>query len=127
MATAHHGTHHEDLPLVAGLCLALGGHDDGFAAASRYARRAGGEWVHEVTLDLAGLTVREVEVDVAALVREGHDYPGDSAREVAALLAEGVDALAYDDEVLGVAHRTIRLLSARALEAISYVAGYDPA
>lgn len=40
--TAHHGTHHPDLPLIQGLCLAVGGLDDGYRAASRYAQRVGG-------------------------------------------------------------------------------------
>ncbi len=123
---AHHGTHHEDLPLVSGLCLALGGPDDGFTAASRYAQRAGGDWVHEVTIDLDSLVIRELVVDVAALLRTGNDYPCDHQSERDALVTEGVDAIAYDDEVLGIAHRTVRLLSARALVAITYVAGYDP-
>ncbi len=123
---AHHGTHHEDLPLVLGLCLALGGSDDGFTAASRYAQRASGEWVHEVTIDLDSLVIRELVVNVAALLQAGDDYPCDHQSERDALVAEGVDAVSYDDEVLGVAHRTVRLLSARALAAVTYVAGYDP-
>lgn len=124
---AHHGTHHENLPFVSGLCLAAGGHDDGYAAASRYARRAGGEWVHEVSVDLDGLVVRELEVDAAELLRTGDDYPCDHARERLALVAAGVDAVVYSDEVLGVAHRTVRLLSPRALAAVTIVGAFDPA
>lgn len=125
IVTAHHGTHHPELPLVPGLCLAVGGMDDGYRAASRYASRCGGEWVHEVELDLTGLVVREVEVDVAALLRTGGDFPGDT--DATAYLAEGVDVLAFDDEVLGVPHRTLRLLSARALAALTVTGAYDPA
>lgn len=126
MTTAHHGTHHETLPLHAGVCFALGGHDDGFLAASEYARVHGGEWVHEVEIALDGLTVRHLEIDVRAC-RDADHFPCDSAREIAAFIAEGVDAVAYDDACHTLAHRTIRLLSARALAAVTYVAGYDPA
>jgi len=122
--TAYHGTHHEHLPLVSGLCLALA--DDGFSAASKYARLADGEWVHEATVDLTDLVVLEVEVDVAELLRTGDDYPCDSQSERDALVREGVDAIAYDDEVQGVAHRTLRLLSGRALAAVTHIAAYDP-
>ena len=125
--TAHHGTHHEDLPLVTGLCLAVGGDDDGFTAASRYARRCDGEWVHEVSIDMTDLVVREVACDPASLLRNGGEYPGDSARERAALVADGVDVLAFADEVTGHAHRTLRLVSARALAAVTVIAAYDPA
>lgn len=125
--TAHHGTHHTSLPLVSGLCLAVGGSDDGYTAASEYAKRSGGEYVFEVSIDLAGLTVREVEVDAAALLRTGDDYPGDSARERAALIAEGVDAIAFADECCGRAHRTLRLISDRALAAVTLTGTFDPA
>lgn len=123
---AHHGTHHASLPLHAGLCLAVGD-DDGYRAASAYARRAGGEFVFEVSIDMADMTVVEVDIDPAELLRTGDDYPGDSAAARAEYLASGVDILAYDDEVLGIPHRTLRLLSDRALAAVSVTGEFDPA
>ena len=125
--TAHHGTHHSSLPLVSGLCLARAGHDDGYTAASAYARRCAGEHVFEVEVDLACLEVLEVSVDAAELLRRGGDYPGDHQSERDAFVAQGVDALAYADEVLGISHQTIRLLSARALGAVTVTGVYDPA
>lgn len=124
---AHHGTHHDALPLHSGLCLAVGGIDDGYQAASKYARRADGETVFELVVDLDGLEVRSMDLDVAELLRVGADYPGDTATSRAALLAEGIDAIAYDDECLGLTHRTIRLLSTRALERVAVTGVYDPA
>ncbi len=124
---AHHGTHHDALPLVPGLCLAVGGPDDGYRAASAYARRADGEQVFEVEVALDGLVVLELEVDAAELLRTGDDYPGDTAASRAALAARGVDAILFDDEVCGIAHRTLRLISDRALVAVREVGCYDPA
>lgn len=124
---AHHGTHHAALPLHSGLCLAVGGIDDGYRAASEYARRADGEQVFEISIDLDGLVVRSLDLDIAELLRVGGDYPGDTAASRAALLAEGLDAIAYDDECLGLTHRTVRLLSARALERVLVTGVYDPA
>jgi hypothetical protein len=65
-------------------------------------------------MDLDGLEVREVE-----FTREMYDnnaWPGDTARERAALIAEGVDVLVYDDcDTRGRVSRTVRLLSPAAL------------
>ncbi len=104
-----HGTDHDTLPLHAGLCLA-----DDEDAASTY-----GENVHEVTLDLDGLTVEEVEIDLAAIKRDGEDYPADSASDRATYLARGVDIIVYSDIADrlggGAEHLTYRILSDRAL------------
>jgi hypothetical protein len=123
---AHHGTHHADLPLHSGLCLAYGGRDDGYRAASAYARRVAGEHVFEVDVDLTGLVVVDLPVDVRACY-ESDEWPGDTAASRRALLAAGADAVAYADECLGCSHRTIRLLSDRALAAVRVTGVYDPA
>lgn len=126
--TWHHGTHHPELPRHEGLCLAGGGSDRGYYAASEYARVRGGAdaTVYEVQVDLAGLTVEVIEVDVRAC-RDADHWPGDTEQERAALVARGVDAIIYDDACVTRAHRTLRLLSPRALAAIVAVDAYEPA
>lgn len=116
----YHGTHHEDLPRHPGLCLT-----PDFAAASEYARVRDGEWVHEVVVDLTGMVVEEVEIDLRTC-READHFPGDTAAELAEFAARGVDLIAYDDCCLTRAHRTYRIVSERALAALTYEGGYDP-
>lgn len=123
IVTAYHGTHHEDLPSHPGVCFCIG--RTAREAAKEYAQVRGGEWVHEVEIDLDGLVVEEVGVDVAQCRRDD-SWPCDSAREVADYVARGIDAVVFDDVCHSVAHRTIRLLSARALAAVEYLGGYDP-
>lgn len=111
--TLYHGTDHDELPVHAGLCLA-----DDEDAAGTY-----GEQVFEVALDLDGLTVEEVEIDLAAIKRYGEDYPADSARDRAAYLARGVDIIVYSDIADrlggGSEHLTYRILSDRALSRLA--------
>lgn len=111
--TLFHGTDHDALPVHSGLCLA-----DDEDAAGTY-----GEHVFEVELDLDGLTVEDVEIDLSAIKRDGEDYPADSARDRAAYLARGVDVITYSDIADrlggGSEHITYRILSARALARIT--------
>ena len=105
--TLYHGTR-SALTLHAGLCLA-----NREASAAAYGRD-----VHTLTLDASALTVREMAITQDMI--DAQDFPADTAAEVASLVAEGVDAIAYDDmDPNGGTHRTIRLLSARALAAVS--------
>lgn len=104
----YHGTR-RGLSMHAGLCLA---DDDSIAAA--YAGRSGDVYTVEMAWD--GLTVREVEAFDMALVTAR----GDSAADIAALVADGVDVLVYEDQAPhGATHTTYRLVSARALEALT--------
>ena len=111
--TLWHGTDHDALPIHAGLCLA-----DDEDAAGTY-----GTQVFEIELDLDGLTVEDVEIDLAAIKRDGEDYPADSARDRTAYLARGVDVITYSDIADrlggGSKHITYRILSARALARIA--------
>ena len=104
-----HGTDHDTLPLHTGLCLA-----DDEDAAGTY-----GKTIHEVELDLDGLTVEEVDIDLAAVKRDGEDYPADTESDRATYLARGVDVIVFDDIADrlggGTEHRTYRILSDRAL------------
>ena len=118
--TLYHGTHHADLPRHIGLSLT-----PDFSAAREYARVREGEWIHEVTLDLDGLTVEEIEVDLRAC-RDSDCWPGDSARDLRDYAARGVDVIVFDDCCHAQAHRTYRLVSERALAALTYEGGYDP-
>ena len=111
--TLFHGTDHDALPIHSGMCLA-----DDEDAAGTY-----GENVYEVALNLDGLTVEEVEIDLAAIKRDGEDYPADSASDRAAYLARGVDIIVYSDIADrlggGSEHLTYRILSERALARIA--------
>ena len=111
--TLWHGTDHDDLPVHSGLCLA----DDEDAAASY------GDQVFEIEIDLDGLVVEEVEIDLGAIKRDGEDYPADGAADRARYLARGVDVIVFADiaDRLGGGreHPTYRLLSAAALARIA--------
>jgi hypothetical protein len=100
------------LSMHAGLCLA-----DEESIAAAYAGRSGDVYTVEMAWD--GLTVRTVEaLDMGSVAARG-----DSAADIAALVAEGVDVLVYEDQAPhGATHTTYRLLSARALAALT-VAG----
>jgi len=91
-----------------GLCLT-----EDFDAALAYSQGRG-DTVHAVDMDLDGLTVRHVKITREMV--DSDSYPGDTARERAALIAEGVDVLTYDDcDPNGRTSRTIRLISDAAL------------
>lgn len=105
--TFFHGTSRTDWAPHSGACLV-----DDERVAREYAR---GGVVYRVEV-ARGLYVEDVEVTQAR--RAEMDYPGDKAAERRAFLAEGVDALEYDDETeSGRQHRCFRLLSADALSA----------
>lgn len=125
MIVGHHGTRRSELPCHSGLCVAVGGWDDGYEAASDYARAAGGDpTVHEVTIDLSGLVVETVEVDRGECW-DDNTWPGDDDRDE--YLARGVDAIRFADAThTGQEHDTLRLLSERALAAIVSVEAYEP-
>ena len=102
--TYYHGTRRE-MAIYAGICL---------TSSERSAKTYGA--VHEVGLDLDGLVVRDVD----GYDRERNEARADSAADLAALVADGVDALIYEDEdEHGRQHDCIRLISARALAAIT--------
>lgn len=111
--TLWHGTDHDALPVHAGLCLA-----DDEDAAGTY-----GEQVFEVELDIDGLTIEEVEIDLRSIKRNGEDYPADTASDRARFIARGVDVLVYSDIADrrggGSEHLTYRILSDRALARIA--------
>ncbi len=106
----HHGAHAR-FALHLGLCLA-----EERSTARRYAGRS--EIVAEVDLDIAGLTVERV----AAYDRNANDAAGDTEADLTALAARGVDVLVYGDEdPHGQSHETYRIVSARALAALTVV------
>jgi hypothetical protein len=90
-----------------GLCLT-----DLEVAARHY-----GEPVKEVEVDLTGLNVLTLVVSDEDI--EAAEYPGDRADQREAYLAAGVDVLDYNDATQhGREHRTLRFLSAAALDRI---------
>ena len=112
MATYYHGTHHSDLPIHAGLCLT-----DSRSAAECY-----GDAIHSVEIDLAGLAVERLYFDRDELRQMWADnaWPCDTDAEIAEYVARGVDAIVFDDATeSGAEHKTLRLLSDRALAAVA--------
>lgn len=107
MLTLAHGSH-DHIVLHPGLCLA----DDDTAAV--YARTAGGdEIVTTVTLDLASVTVRKL---AGGYDTDSNTAPGDKGEDY------GVDVIIFADaDVNGREHTTYRLMTARALAAVSVV------
>jgi hypothetical protein len=110
--TMFHGTSSAGLPLHEGLCLA---EDD--ERAWDYARCAFGDirYVHRAELDLDGLTVLELD---EGYQRDGNVAPADL--DPAGF--PGTDVIVFDDETPhGRYHVTYRLLTSRALAALTYV------
>ena len=111
--TLYHGTARQDWQPHVGACLT-----DSESAAASYAswrgRDAGS--VYLIDLDLGGLVCedRSHEVD-----RDAQSWPGDSSASVAALVADGVDVVTYEDEdERGRALTCYRLISDRAISAV---------
>ena len=104
-----HGTDNEALPVHEGLCLTP--RED---AAEDYARNAAGYdgRLHEVSLDLDGLTVLEA----AGYDRDANRACGDGTE------AYGADVLVFTDESpKGREHLTYRLMTAAALAAVTVI------
>jgi hypothetical protein len=128
--TGHHGTRHRTLPKHPGLCIAVGGSDDGYLAASDYAIAAttrDDAYVFEVVVAGGELCIEEIEVDPRACW-DSASWPCDTEEEISSAVARGVDAILFHDATAtGRQHRTLRLLSARAMAAIVTVERYAPA
>ena len=91
-----------------GLCLT-----ESFDAAVAYSAGRG-DTVHAVDMDLDGLEIRHVRITREMV--DSDSYPGDTARERAELIEDGVDVVTYDDcDPMGRTSRTVRLLSPAAL------------
>jgi len=92
-----------------GMCLT-----DDSAIAAQYAQRHQGRIVHEFSLDTRGLSVLEVK----DYDRERNTAPGDD--DLDEYEDAGVDVLVYQDESPdGREHETIRLVSPRAVAALT--------
>lgn len=121
-----HGTDRDHLVIHPGLCLVVSDTDEAvideavLARAAAYGRERSGDFhVHRILADLDGLVIEDVEVDLRAAL-DGEGFPGDRQSEIDAYLARGVDAVRFADaDPRGVAHETLRLFSARALEALT--------
>ena len=104
--TYYHGTRNI-LAIYAGICLTTSERSAGTYGA-----------ISESTIDLDGLVVRSI----AGYDRNANTAAGDRAAEIAALVAEGVDAITYDDEdEMGRQHDCLRLLSDRALARLAWI------
>jgi hypothetical protein len=112
MDTLYHATTRTDWAPHSGACLC-----SSEQAAIESAEIHGGEVrLYQVQIDLSGLTVsdRSGECD-----RDSQTWPGDRAASRAALIADGVDVVTYEDECAsGRALICTRLLSDAALAAV---------
>ena len=98
----------EELSKHSGLCLC-----EMANIAEQYARQQGGI-VWEMTADLSGLNILDVQVSQDDL--DNNEYPGDRAEQRAAYIAQGVDVIRFADQTdRGYAHQTLRILSEAAL------------
>jgi len=72
--------------------------------------------VHQVAVDFTGLNL----VELSHLVdRDNMFWPGDTAKSIAQLQAEGVDVAVYEDETTsGRTHKCYRLISEKSLQAV---------
>ena len=108
--TLYHGTDGDDIDLRPGLCLAWD-----YAAAAQY-----GSKVFAVELP-AELVARAVEAP--AYDAERDFAPGDSLGVGGHLVEEWAgldecDVITYDDSCLRLSHRTVRLISDAAIDAV---------
>lgn len=107
----YHGANTGKFTAHIGLCLVR---DQDIARS--YTRRDG--VVYEVALDLGPLEV--VEVDVSRENIDNNNWPGDTAEGCAAFAASGADVIRYIDMTeSGTTHTTYRLVSERAVAAVS--------
>lgn len=107
----YHGSHKGAMTLHLGLCLT-----DCPAIAGSY---AGKGKVFSIRVNADGLTIRKID----GYDRNIDTAPGDSDESLAALAAEGVDIVIFSDEDnRGRAHDTYRIVSDRALSALSQIA-----
>jgi hypothetical protein len=113
MTTYLHGTIKSDWAPHLGLCL-TDDEDAAIACATIHGR--GGVRVIEIEIDLSGLAVEDRTYEVR---RDDGHYPGDTARDLARLAAEGVDVVTYDDETEdGTPMACVRIVSPAALAAV---------
>lgn len=109
----YHGANTGKFTAHIGLCLVRD-----LDIARAYTRRDG--VVYEVALDLGPLEV--VSVDVSREDIDNNDWPGDTAEGCAAFAADGADVIRYIDMTeSGTTHTTYRLVSERAVAAVSGV------
>lgn len=107
--TAWHGNHEGTLTLHVGLCLT-----DDDEAARHYGRRG---FVHRAELNLAGLTV----LDIDGYDHDANAAPGDHGEDY------GADVIVFWDETdCARRHETWRLMTPAALAALA-VTGSEPA
>ena len=108
-----HGTTRKDWAPHIGVCLT----DDEAGAMESAAIHGGAVRLMGVDIDMTGLVV----VDKTDMVdRDSQFWPGDTQKSIAALRAEGVDVVTYDDETeSGSEMKCWRIISDRALAAIS--------
>lgn len=112
MTTYFHGTTKADWAPHAGACLV---ESIEMARMFPIGAMAAATYVYTVEIDETELTVEDRTEDVD---RDENCYPGDSAKSLAALAAEGVDIVTYDDETeRGRQFTCVRLVNAAALAA----------
>ena len=109
MTTLYHGTD-GDLVLHSGICLTR--HQ---SSAEAYGRN-----VYAVEIDTDGLRVDRIYIEGDELRQriDDQEWPADRQAERLAMIADGIDAIEFDDvDDSGDLHHTLRLLSDRAIAA----------
>ena len=109
----YHGTTQAELPLHPGLCLAASD-----TCAGQYRAYNGGRYVHEASLALGALTVLDLD--------EGYDRDANLAPADLDPASFDADVIVFTDETPGgKEHLTYRLLTARALAALTVTGTTD--
>lgn len=111
-----HATQRADWAPHPGACLT---DDEGAALASAAIHGSADVALYAVGIDCGGLVVADLSDEVD---RDAQHWPGDTARDLARLQAEGYDVVTYQDETeSGREMLCVRLISTRAVVAcVSY-------
>jgi len=108
-----HGSRNETLEFFPGICFT-----DSYISAATY-----GPHVHMVDIDRSKLRIKSIEMTEEQL-REAIDdqeWPCDRDADIAATIAEGYDAVAYEDcDERGQTHDCLRLLTVEAFDAVGF-------
>ena len=107
-----HGTRNDEFAAHTGLCVTTDAD-----AARRYGRNG-----IMVELEIATCNLRILAAQVSREDIDANNWPGDTAASIAALVAQGYDAVTYlDMDGDGHAHPTLRLLTPAAVAAVTVV------
>ena len=108
-----HGSRNMTLEFFPAICFT-----DSYTSAAAY-----GPHVHMVDVDRSKLRIKTIEMteEQLRLAIDDQEWPCDRAKDIAATIAEGYDAVAYQDcDQDGQTHDCLRLLTAEAFDAVRF-------